>query len=64
MKMYIRLAFSNIIKNRRLYVPHMCTGAGLTAVFYIMLTLSLDERLKSVKGGNYLPTIMGMGVIS
>ena len=63
MKMYIRLAFSNIIKNRRLYVPHMCTGAGLTAVFYIMLTLSLDDRLKSVKGGNYLPTIMGMGVI-
>ena len=63
MKMYIRLAFSNIIKNRRLYVPHMCTGAGLIAVFYIMLTLSLDDRLKEVKGGNYLPTIMGMGVI-
>ncbi|MCR5330729.1 MAG: ABC transporter permease, partial [Lachnospiraceae bacterium] len=63
MKMYIKLAFSNIIKNRRLYVPHMCTGAGLMAVFYIMLTLSFDERLKSVKGGNYLPTIMGMGVI-
>ena len=63
MKMYIRLAFSNIINNRRLYVPHMCTGAGLMAVFYIMLTLSLDERLKNVKGGNYLPTIMGMGVI-
>ncbi|MCR5322348.1 MAG: ABC transporter permease [Lachnospiraceae bacterium] len=63
MKMYIRLAFSNIIKNRRLYVPHMCTGAGLTSVFYIMLTLSLDDRLKSVKGGNYLPTVMGMGVI-
>ena len=63
MKMYIRLAFSNIIKNRRLYVPHICTGAGLTAVFYIMITLAHDNRLQSVKGGNYLPTVMSMGVI-
>ena len=63
MKMYFRLAFTNIINNRRLYVPHMLTGAGLMAVFYIMLTLSFDDRLKNVKGGSYLPSIMGLGLI-
>lgn len=59
---YIKLASANLQKNRRLYLPHILTGAGLIAVFYILLTLSMDNRLSQVRGGAYLPTIMQYGV--
>lgn len=58
---YLKLAASNLYKNRRLYIPHILTGCGLTAVFYIVLTLSMDDRLQEVRGGRYLPTLMPMG---
>lgn len=57
-----RMAFNNICKNYRFYIPHVLTGTGLQACFYIMLTLSMDERLKEVKGGSILPLFMGVGV--
>lgn len=60
---YSRLAWTNIRKNARLYIPNILTGIGLTAVFYILLTLSMDNRLSEVRGGNYLPTIMPLGVV-
>lgn len=58
---YSKLAANNLYKNRRLYIPHILTGGGLTAVFYIVLTLSMDNRLREVRGGSYLPTLMPMG---
>ena len=61
--LYSRLACNNIKKNAKLYIPNILSGIGLTAVFYIILTLSKDERLSEVRGGSYLPTIMSLGVI-
>ena len=61
--LYSRLAWNNIKKNAKLYIPNILSGIGLTAVFYIILTLSKDERLSEVRGGSYLPTIMSLGVI-
>lgn len=60
---YSRLAWSNVRKNYRLYVPSILTGAGLNAVFYIILTLAADDRLGEVKGGRYLTDLMPMGTI-
>lgn len=60
---YSRLGWSNVWKNHRLYVPSILTGAGLTAVFYIILTLAADERLGEVKGGRYLTDIMPLGTV-
>ena len=57
------MALTNIRKNARLYLPQMLTGAGLTAMFYILVTLSMDERLHEVRGGSYLPTIMPLGTV-
>lgn len=60
---YRKLAWSNVRKNHRLYVPSILTGAGLTSVFYIILTLAADERLGDVKGGAYLTDLMPLGTI-
>ncbi|MCI7098027.1 MAG: FtsX-like permease family protein, partial [Lachnospiraceae bacterium] len=60
---YSRLAWNNIKKNARLYIPNILTGMGLTAVFYIIFTLSVDNRLREVRGGRYLPTVLPLGVV-
>lgn len=62
-KYYVKMAITNLRKNSRLYLPQILTGAGLTAMFYILVTLAVDERLRSVRGGRYLPDIMPLGTI-
>lgn len=59
---FIRLAWNNIRKNARLYVPNILSGMGLLGIFYIILTLSMDERLREVRGGSYIETFMVLGV--
>lgn len=61
--MYLKLAISNIRKNQKLYIPHILTGIGLIGVFYILLTLTMDEHLSQIKGGNYIPTFMEIGLV-
>lgn len=58
---YGKLAWNNIRKNSRFFLPRIGTEAGLVVCFYIMVTLALDERMQRVKGGEYLSAFMGMG---
>ncbi len=58
--LYGRLAWNNIKSNHRFFVPRILSEAGLLCCFYISFTLSMDERLKHVKGGYVLPTFMAM----
>ena len=60
--LFLRLAWSNIKKNHQLYIPHILAGTGLTAIFYIMLTLGKDDRLRNIKGGYAIPEIMMIGI--
>ena len=60
--LFFRLAWSNLKKNHQLYIPHILAGTGLTGIFYIMLTLAKDERLKYIKGGYAIPEIMMIGI--
>lgn len=58
-----KLAFGNIRKNYRFFVPRILAETGLLACFYIIFTLACDDRLAKVKGGDYLPTFMWMGAV-
>jgi putative ABC transport system permease protein len=60
---YSRIAWNNIRKNGRLYLPNIAAGTGFAAVFYIFLTLAMDNRMGSVRGGRYLSSIMPLGVV-
>ena len=62
-RMYLRLAFTNIRKNYRFFIPRILCEAGLTACFYIVLTLTLDNRLNSIRGGDYIPFFMLIGTV-
>lgn len=60
---YSKLAISNIRKNYRFFIPHILTGTGLLASFYIVLTLAMDQRLSEIKGGSYIPFTMVIGTV-
>lgn len=47
---YLRLAMSNIRKNRKFYFPYILTGAGTSAMFYIMLYLTFHKDLEKLPG--------------
>ena len=59
---YRKIAWNNIKKNYRFFVPRILSEMGLLGCFYIAVTLAMDERLSQVKGGDYIPTFMWMGV--
>ena len=59
---YRKIAWNNIKKNYRFFVPRILAEMGLLGCFYIAVTLALDERLREIKGGDYIPTFMAMGV--
>jgi putative ABC transport system permease protein len=60
---YNRIARNNLRKNAKLYLPNILAGMGLVAVFYIFLTLSMDNRMGDVRGGAYLKDIMPLGLV-
>ena len=59
----IRLAWSGIRKNRKLYVPYLLTVIGMVMMSYIMQALSYAPALHAMKGGSQLETILSLGKI-
>lgn len=59
--MYPRLAFDNIRKNARTYIPYILTCSFATAMFYIMKSLSLNEGIENVQGGNTISYMLNLG---
>ena len=42
---YPRLAWTGMKQNRRLYLPYLLTCTGVTAMFYILMGLSVSSVL-------------------
>ena len=61
MRLYARMAAQNIRSNYRFFVPRILTEAGLLGCFYIVYTLACDDRMRTLKGGDYLPFFMLIG---
>lgn len=60
---YSRIAADNVRKNYRFFIPRILAEAGLLGSFYIVLTLSLDRRLSDLRGGDYIPLLMFLGML-
>ena len=58
---YVKLAFSNIKKNARIYVPYMLTCMGTIMMYYIIRGLALNQSMRDIRGGNEVQMIMGFG---
>lgn len=60
-KLYPRLAWQGITKNKRLYLPFLLTCVGMVTMTYILLSLASSPILKTFPGGDTMPMILGMG---
>ena len=60
-KLYPRLAWQGITKNKRLYLPFLLTCVGMVMMTYILLSLASSPLLKTIPGGDAMPMILGLG---
>lgn len=60
-KLYPRLAWQGITKNKRLYLPFLLTCVGMVTMTYILLSLASSPILQTFPGGDTMPMILGMG---
>ncbi|MEG0962715.1 MAG: ABC transporter permease [Lachnospiraceae bacterium] len=58
---YGKLAVENLRKNKSLYLPYLITAMGMSAVFYIMLAITMDEGIQKMPGADELQLILGLG---
>lgn len=49
--LYARLAWTGMVKNRRLYLPYLLSCTGMVLMFYILLGLSGSPMLAHMSGG-------------
>lgn len=59
---YTKLAFSNIKKNHRFYIPFCLSAIGTIMMFYIMSALGPSIDAENVYGGGTLVETMKLGV--
>ena len=60
-RLYPRLAWQGITKNKRLYLPFLLTCVGMVMMTYILLSLASSPILQTFPGGDTMPMILGMG---
>lgn len=56
-----RLALVNLTRNGRFYGPYLLACIVTAAMYYILLYLSYNEGLKTVRGAMYLQSFAGVG---
>lgn len=61
---YPKLAFDGIRKNRRMYVPFICTCIGMVMMFYIISYLQhYSDTIASMNGGQIMRSTLNLGSI-
>ena len=58
---YPKLAFDGIRKNRRMYVPFICTCIGMVMMYYIILSLQTDKTIGNMAHGSDIQMVLGFG---
>ena len=62
--LYAKLAFMNIRKNGKLYVPYIVSAVITIAMFYVMCSITFNkDGISQLEGSAALQTVMGMGTV-
>lgn len=62
-RIYLRLAAMGIQKNKKLYFPYILTCICMVTMLYIISFLSKDDAVASMRGGEFVTSILSMGTI-
>ena len=60
---YPKLAWTNIRKNKQVYLPYILTATGIVMMFYIVAHLAEDKEVASFPSGTTLQLILTLGMI-
>lgn len=60
--LFLKLALTNIKKNRGTYIPYILSSIGCIAVLYIMLFIVQSPDTRNIRGGSDVAAIVSMGV--
>ena len=60
---YSKLAWTNITKNRKIYLPYIVSAIGMVLMFYITLSLGTDDKVRQLAAGNATQIILRLGSI-
>ena len=61
--LYARLAWTGMVKNKRLYLPYGLSAAGMVLMFYILTGLSGSPVLEHMSGGRSSTIILRLGTV-
>ncbi len=63
--LYIKLAWTGMMKNKKMYIPYALTCIGMVMMFYIISFLSYNQTVGEIPGGTTMQMILvlGSGVI-
>ena len=61
--LYARLAWTGMVKNKRLYLPYGLSAAGMVLMFYILMGLSGSPVLEHMSGGGSSAMILRLGTV-
>ncbi len=63
--LYIKLAWTGMMKNKKMYIPYALTCIGMVMMFYIISFLSYNQTVGEIPGGATMQMILvlGSGVI-
>ena len=59
---YFKFAIDSIRKNRRTYLPYIFTWVFMAAVYYIIVSLSVNDGLSSIPGSMQIQQMLSFGV--
>lgn len=60
-RLYRKLAWTGIWKNRQLYVPYLISGSVMVMVFYILAFLASSDKVNQLRGGAAITTLLICG---
>lgn len=60
--LYVKLAASNLAKNRQNILPYLFSCIGTVMMFFIMSSISVNEALRGMYGADYITSVTSFGV--
>ena len=61
--LYARLAFGNLKKNRRIYLPYILTCIITVMMFYMIYSLYTNESIAAMHGGQTIQYTLNFGTV-
>ena len=61
-RIYSKLAWTNICRNRKTYLPYMVSASGMVMMFFLTINLSMDPQVATFEEGNWMQLILRLGL--